>query len=237
MTDHQGELLPEILRTIYGFAGHHHRGDEACIVAFPQLADAIVALLNTRSAPVVVAQPCSHPHLQRVTSQPNVFVARCLDCGLIACDSDFETKSTIDLSQKTEPVVAQPPAEKSQSDNLPSIAGRRCEWSLAEFEQRCQAFIGREQEKPLPDNGLIAVLCNAVRLSREQVDDWATFSARMAAAAPVLPDERVEEIERWLRSYSYHSNPTAVIARAFQEIRYLLSLLPLLEEKKNASQS
>lgn len=56
------------------------------------------------------------------------------------------------------------------NEDLPEVAGRVCEWSMAEFERRCRICIQREQEKPLPDNDLIAVLCNAVRLCREHSD-------------------------------------------------------------------
>ena len=52
----------------------------------------------------------------------------------------------------------------------PEVAGRMCEWSMREFERRARMCIQREQEKPLPDNDLIAVLCNAVRLCREHTD-------------------------------------------------------------------
>lgn len=39
--------------------------------------------------------------------------------------------------------------------------------SNREFEERCRFYIGIEQEKLSPDNGLIAVLCDGVRLARE----------------------------------------------------------------------
>jgi hypothetical protein len=48
-----------------------------------------------------------------------------------------------------------------------TVAGERCEWSIADFEHRCLVLIENEQQKPLPDNALISVLCNAVRLARE----------------------------------------------------------------------
>lgn len=55
-------------------------------------------------------------------------------------------------------------------EQLPTVTGRMCEWSIGELERRCLICIQREQEKPLPDNDLIAVLCNAVRLGREHCD-------------------------------------------------------------------
>lgn len=59
-------------------------------------------------------------------------------------------------------------AATKESESLPAVGGRFCEWSLNELEHRCLVTMLHEQEKPLPDNGLIAVLCNAVRLAREQ---------------------------------------------------------------------
>lgn len=41
------------------------------------------------------------------------------------------------------------------------------------FEQRCLICLAREQEKLHPDNGLIAVLCDAVRCVREYTDAMA----------------------------------------------------------------
>jgi hypothetical protein len=52
-----------------------------------------------------------------------------------------------------------------------SVAGR-FEWSLAEFYHRSLVCIEAEQQKPLPDNALISVLCNAVRLGREYESEW-----------------------------------------------------------------
>jgi hypothetical protein len=55
-------------------------------------------------------------------------------------------------------------------DRLPAVAGNRLPCSLQEFERRCLVHLMWEQEKPLPDNGLIALLCDGVRLAREQAD-------------------------------------------------------------------
>lgn len=54
--------------------------------------------------------------------------------------------------------------------DLAAVEGRRLEWSLAEFEARTCHHIGNLQRLPNPDNGLIAILCNAVRLAREYAD-------------------------------------------------------------------
>lgn len=46
------------------------------------------------------------------------------------------------------------------------IAGRM-EQTPAEHVRRAEAFIEVEQAKPLPDNALIALLCDSIRLTRE----------------------------------------------------------------------
>lgn len=60
--------------------------------------------------------------------------------------------------------------DENEFADLPAVEGRMCEWSLNEFERRARIRIQREQERPLPDNALTAVLCNAVRLKREHAD-------------------------------------------------------------------
>lgn len=49
---------------------------------------------------------------------------------------------------------------------LPSVAGRM-EGSNAEFERRCLIYLAEEQDKLIPDNALITLLCDGVRLARE----------------------------------------------------------------------
>jgi hypothetical protein len=41
------------------------------------------------------------------------------------------------------------------------------EGSNADFEHRCMVYLAEEQDKLSPDNGLIALLCDGVRLARE----------------------------------------------------------------------
>ena len=53
---------------------------------------------------------------------------------------------------------------------LPAVGGRRLDCSNNEFERRCLVCLMREQEKPNPDNLVIAVLCDAVRCVREYND-------------------------------------------------------------------
>lgn len=50
------------------------------------------------------------------------------------------------------------------------IEGNRCSTSLHEFEQECLVYIEEEQNKPNPDNALISLLCDAVRLKREHTE-------------------------------------------------------------------
>lgn len=49
---------------------------------------------------------------------------------------------------------------------LPQVAGTM-ECSASMFEHRCRVYLQREQEKIAPDNGLVAILCDAVRMARE----------------------------------------------------------------------
>ena len=53
---------------------------------------------------------------------------------------------------------------------LPQVAGRKLEISNQEFENRCRFYICLELEKIYPDNDLIGVLSDAVRLTREHSD-------------------------------------------------------------------
>ena len=56
---------------------------------------------------------------------------------------------------------------KTMNENeLPRVAGRM-ECSNADFERRCLICIADEQDKIAPDNALITVLCDAVRLARK----------------------------------------------------------------------
>lgn len=55
-------------------------------------------------------------------------------------------------------------------EDLPEVGGRTLDCTLPAFEQRCRLILGKEQQKDSPDVGLIAVVCDAVRLSREYAD-------------------------------------------------------------------
>lgn len=47
------------------------------------------------------------------------------------------------------------------------VAGDVMERSLDDFIKACCVHIQMEQRQPTPDNALISVLCDAVRLARE----------------------------------------------------------------------
>lgn len=53
-----------------------------------------------------------------------------------------------------------------------NIEGRMLRTTIAEFEHRCEVHIEAELAKINPDNSLIDLLCDAVRLSREHMDWW-----------------------------------------------------------------
>jgi hypothetical protein len=55
-------------------------------------------------------------------------------------------------------------------EDLMVVAGRVMLRSIADFTHRCETLIRAEQEKIAPDNFLIDVLCDAVRLCREMED-------------------------------------------------------------------
>jgi predicted exporter len=75
--------------------------------------------------------------------------------------------------------------ERLESENI--VAGNHMDRSIAAFVRACEAHILEEQAKPLPDNSLIATLCDAVRLTRE--------NTRLAKA----PIESAQEANRLRR--------------------------------------
>ncbi len=58
----------------------------------------------------------------------------------------------------------------SATKELPAVAGRIMDRSIGMFEQACLVQLEGEQAKIRPDNHLIAILCDAVRLGREYSD-------------------------------------------------------------------
>lgn len=62
---------------------------------------------------------------------------------------------------------------------LPEVGGNSLPVTLADFERGCKVHLAEEQAKLNPDNALIGLLCNAVRLARE--------NERMAKSGIALP--------------------------------------------------
>jgi hypothetical protein len=52
-------------------------------------------------------------------------------------------------------------------ETLPAVAGDALTVTLDQFERSARVLLRDEQDKALPDNALLAVLCDAVRLGRE----------------------------------------------------------------------
>jgi hypothetical protein len=71
------------------------------------------------------------------------------------------------------------------------IGGRQLRCPLPEFETRCLIHIEEEHRKANPDNALIALLCDAVRLAREYGDYAVAISTanvrNIVAAANAVP--------------------------------------------------
>ena len=59
------------------------------------------------------------------------------------------------------------------------VAGEWMECSIGVFMRRCELYIVDESQKLAPDNTLIALLCDAVRLARETI--------RLATRPIVIP--------------------------------------------------
>lgn len=59
--------------------------------------------------------------------------------------------------------------EIDELNHLPTVAGH-FNGTLQDFERRCRVHLIHEQEKINPDNALIALLCDAVRVKREYCD-------------------------------------------------------------------
>jgi hypothetical protein len=75
-------------------------------------------------------------------------------------------------------------AETIAAPSAVAVAGPLAR-SLADFERSCLVHIEEEQQRPNPDNSLIAVLCDAVRLTRECAEDQ-TIAAMAGTPAPPM---------------------------------------------------
>lgn len=88
-----------------------------------------------------------------------------------------------------------------------AVAGEYMQRSHADFERACEVAIGELQEQPNPPNHIIALLCDAVRVSREccrqtqtNIMDPALERLKEAALASGLERSRVpseSSFERW----------------------------------------
>ena len=83
---------------------------------------------------------------------------------------------------------------------LPQVGGEVMSGSLVEFERRCRLYLEVEQSKLSPDNCLIALLCDAVRLSREYGEHYRNalsalttgphYEPRESASQPTIPEAK-----------------------------------------------
>ena len=105
-------------------------------------------------------------------------------------------------------------AETAEARNLPAVGGSYVEGTLNGLAHRAQVHLGMEQENVLPDNALIAVLCDTVRLVREwERHTDAYVNCQLAAArsdavrefaewvAAQTPETECSESAVWLRPY------------------------------------
>ena len=74
-----------------------------------------------------------------------------------------------DAAMKDAVFIAKQALEGEMSE-LPEVAGRHIEGSLEALERRAKFYIAEQQEKPSPDNALIALFCDTIRLCREYAD-------------------------------------------------------------------
>lgn len=93
------------------------------------------------------------------------------DAALLAyaasCEAEYPllAQDVRDLARQPLPATAAVPSSPAQV----AVAGRM-ERSIAAFVNACDVHLADEQERPAPDNALIAVLCDAIRLAREYVE-------------------------------------------------------------------
>ena len=75
------------------------------------------------------------------------------------------------------------------------IGGTYMDRSLNEFTRACEVYIEAEQAKLAPDNALIALLCDAVRLTREMtLRGRALCATRCQCRGPPRPTDRREDL-------------------------------------------
>ena len=72
------------------------------------------------------------------------------------------------LVERIDAVLAQP-APQTRGLPLIAVAGQ-LEVTIADVMHRCDVWLAAEQSKVRPDNALIALLCDCIRLAREYAD-------------------------------------------------------------------
>ncbi len=99
-------------------------------------------------------------------------------------------------------------------NGLPAVGGRTLSEPINVFERRCRVHLMREQEGISPDNGLIALLCDAVRLAREYGD---TINrpipippAKFATPNDTITEAEIAEYEKLAQTSPSHWEPTDV---------------------------
>lgn len=88
-------------------------------------------------------------------------------------------------------------ALEPQAGPVVAVAGRTLTRTLAAFYLACDRLLADEQAKVAPDNTLIAVLCDAVRLGREN-EDLGRMAIPVTAPLEPLSDEAVERMHELL---------------------------------------
>ena len=83
------------------------------------------------------------------------------------------------------------------------IAGTYMDRSLNEFTRACEVYIEAEQAKLAPDKALIALLCDAVRLTREMtLRGGALCATRCQCGGPPRPTDRREGLDKEVPEYA-----------------------------------
>ncbi len=108
---------------------------------------------------------CGHEDLEAKLAEAQATLAQARE-AMIAVRYFYGEDSNQPLSQLDAALAALDAKKPSL------VGGDYMETSIAVFAHRCEVLIEEEQRKPLPNNALIAVLCDGVRLTREYTG-WA----------------------------------------------------------------
>lgn len=87
--------------------------------------------------------------------------------------------------------------ERNDTDSagIPAVGGDRIDCSIATLERRFLIALKDEQEKPSPDNSLIALFCDGVRLGREYCNAMKTPIARVTDRASGVAEKGLRDLE------------------------------------------